>query len=124
MQLCDDHFKKLKEKIKFLGMEHLIATDEDEIADRVGKELSGQEMEVFDPVIACQGMIFQQALHYGGPSLLHPKPDGSEVCPICEALNHKRPELSVSEAEEMWIGGSAMVALEKARERGLVAGQQ
>ena len=76
----------------------------------------------FDPLMACNFMIWNAAVEGGGLYLLAEKEDGTHYCPVCEAVYHHTtlsggtPEV----AEKSWIEGPTNQALEIAREKGLM----
>lgn len=113
MQFCTDHWNKLRLAIANRGIDHLVAKDgEAAITNEIAK-LSG-ETGSYDPLMACHWMITNRALEFGGLYLMFPKEDGSQHCPVCEALLHSDGD------EGYWIDGPADVALRECKERGLI----
>lgn len=64
--------------------------------------------------MSCNNMIFAEGLRGGGLYLMGAKPDGSQYCPICEAITNGAGD------EKYWIDGPADGCLTHARDLGLV----
>lgn len=134
MQMCQDHWDKLKQAIKDRGLDHLGAKNAQEIIQDAKDQIAGKETG-FDPLMACNWMIHSKALEVGGMQLLFPNEDGSLKCSICEAIKHRHDSYSQQElaaygevtlemVEKFWIDGPADSVLERCRELGLVPGVQ
>jgi hypothetical protein len=123
MKICQDHWGKLRAAIKERGIDHLVARTGKEAAENMKADLEGRERD-YDPLMDCHWMITSRAVEHGGLYLMAPKEDGTEYCPICEALLHKPDDISVEQAEKYWIDGPADAALGLCREKGLVPGAQ
>lgn len=132
MQICKDHWAKLRARIEELGLSHLVAQSGEDAHRQVVDELEGRKDEkAFDPLMSCNWMICNNAIRLGGIHLLMAKPDGSSLCPICEAWEHRhdgaRPEdepVTLEWFENYWITGPTDAALVHARNLGLVPVQQ
>lgn len=125
MKICADHWAKVREAIKARGLDHLGAkSGQEAMADAV-TQLQGGETQ-YDPLMDCNNMIWGRGLELGGLYLMGQKEDGSEYCPICEALAHMEPALGETkeQQERYWIDGPADAALKCAREKGLVPNVQ
>jgi hypothetical protein len=112
VKFCQPHWDMLRAAIKVRGIDHLGAkTGEAAIAD-IKAELEQTERD-YDPLMDCHWMITSRAVKAGGLAVMCSKPDGSQYCPVCEAVAHGAPE-------ESWINGPADAALEICRTKGLV----
>jgi hypothetical protein len=125
MKICKPHWDKLRTALRERGIDHLGAKSGKEAADDAVTELQGGDPE-YDPTMACNNMIWSQGLKMGGLYLMSQKEDGSEYCPICEAIAHMQPPsgMTKEEQERSWIDGPADAALAESRRRGLVPNQQ
>lgn len=112
MKICQPHWGKLREAIKTRGLDHLGAQTGEEAVRAAVTELEGRGAENdFDPLMTCNNMIFAKALEMLGLEIMMQKADGSEPCPICEA---------VRAFESGWTEGPAGAVLLMAKEKGLV----
>jgi hypothetical protein len=110
MQICKDHWNKLRTAIHDRCLDHLMSgTVAANMRNPVQKLLLGHP-----PLVVCTIMICQEALKGGGVYLLGMKEDGTAYCPICEALENNAGD------ENFWINGPADAVLEHARELNLV----
>jgi hypothetical protein len=125
MHICALHWDKLRAAIKERGIDHLVARSGKEVIDAAVEELQGGDPS-FDPLMSCNYMIWNQGLKMGGLYLMGQKSDGSEYCPICEALVHMAPPpgMTKEQQERSWIDGPADMALDECRKRGLVPVKQ
>ena len=117
MQICKDHWTKIRNAISERGLEHLGAKSGEEACADAVAQLQGEETP-FDPLAACNWMIMNRGLEIGGLYLMT-----GDYCPVCEAIKHT-DHMSPEELELYWINGPADAVLETAREMGLVARQQ
>lgn len=114
MQFCTDHWDKLRAAIVSRGLDHLVAKDgKAAISNEIAK-LNGEEGK-YDPLMSCHWMITNRALETGGMYLMFTKEDGTQYCPVCEAVNVGGGE------ESHWIDGPADAALAECKRRGLIA---
>jgi hypothetical protein len=109
MQICQEHWDMLRQA---RGIDHLIAKDVVAAVATVKAELAGDSTS-YDPLMGCNWMIIIRALKEGGPYLLGEKADGTQYCPICEAVANGYPV-------EQWIDGPADAALKYCQEQRLV----
>jgi hypothetical protein len=117
MKMCQDHWDKLRKAIADRGLDHLGAkTGEQASADAVA-QIEGRETE-YDPLMSCHWMIATESLKMGGVYMMFQKEDGTEYCPICEALSHN------CGTEKNWIDGPADAVLAHCRELKLVPSLQ
>lgn len=125
MKICEPHWDKLRTAIKDRGIDHLGAKNGKDAVDNVAEELQGGQPD-YDPTMACNMMIWNQALKMGGLYLMGQKEDGSEYCPICEAIAHMSPPpgMTKEQQERSWIDGPADAALDECRKRGLCPAAQ
>ena len=105
MNICQSHWDKLKAALKDRGLENFGAkTGEDAIRVLV-TEIEGRSAENdFNPLLACNNMIWSKGLELMGFAAMN-------GCPICE---------SVKAHEEWWISGPADAMLQEAIDLGLV----
>jgi hypothetical protein len=118
MKMCQPHWNKLREAMKDRCIDYLGAKDGKQAADDAVEQLAGRETD-YDPLMACNWMITGRALKMGGLYLMGAKEDGSEYCPICEAIEHKPEDVEVAWVENYWIDGPADAVLEECRTLGL-----
>ena len=112
MKICQPHWDRLRKALDVRGIGHLGAKSSGEAMRNVVTELEGREAENdFDPMMACNNMIWSAGMRDIGLSIMANNEDGSEKCPICE-----RAKMT----EEAWIAGPADEALKIAKEKGLV----
>jgi len=117
MQICEDHWDKLRQAIHDRGLSHLVSRDGDEVANRMKAELEGRaSVFTWDPLLDVNNRIMCRALEVGGLAMLHPKEDGKPRCPICHAMEHSGEPKGT---EKHWIQGPASAALEYARQEGV-----
>lgn len=87
MKCCQRHWERLTELVKEAGMWHLVHQSTEEAIAEMKEEIeSGESAHAFDPLLRAHNMVMGQALHMGGMYLMGQAPDGSEYCPICEAI--------------------------------------
>ncbi len=100
LRICQKHWDALKAAIKKRGLDHTIAQSGEAAVARLKEEAEGKrDPQTFDALMACNNMIFAEALKRAGMSVFA----GEEPkCPICEALQ---------QAELFWIEGPADAAL-------------
>lgn len=113
MQFCKDHWDKLRKAIEDRGLSHLVVKSEEAVFENIVAELQGEKV-VYDPLIDCHWMITNKALETGGLYLLTNKKDGTQYCPVCEAVTHGNLECD-------WIDGPADAVLNYCREKNLVS---
>lgn len=117
MQICKEHWEKLRAAIEKRGLSHLVANSGEQAFENIISELSGENAP-HDPLMSCNWMIHGQALERGGLYLMGQKEDGTAYCPICEAISHGAGD------EKFWIDGPAEAELTFCREQGLVPNVQ
>lgn len=127
MKICDNHWAKLTEAIKSRGLWHLVTKEGKAAFDSIAGQLQGQPEEGYDPLMACNFMIWGRAIDVGGLYLMT-----GDLCPVCEAMVHtaKFPKEGETEpvgeawVESHWIDGPADAALAHCRELGLTSPAQ
>lgn len=106
------------------GMSHLVAKSGKEALQNTVLELEGREAEAqFDPLMSANNMIWARGLELGGMYLMGEKSDGSEYCPICEAIEHiegHAESMTVEQMEEYWIDGPVKSLQQLAKDKGLI----
>lgn len=115
MQLCKEHWERLKKAIADKGMSHLVAKSSEELASRLNKEIKN-EHTVHDPLMAANMGIFGNALQQGGLYLMGRDEDGNQYCPLCEVKKHVSEDM-----DEKWIQASTDEQLEKCKAAGLLS---
>lgn len=123
MKICSDHWEKLRVAIDERGLSRLVAQSGEQAMENIKEELEGGDPP-YDPLMACNNMIWAEGLRLGGLYLMSQKEDGSQYCPICEALLHKLDDVSVELFEDYWIKGPADAVLRHCREQGLIPALQ
>src|SRR5206468_3503602 len=97
MQICQDHWKLMRDAIEARGMSGLIAKDgqtaiKNEVAQLEAAKAGDPEphkASPFDPLMSMHWHFTNEALRCGGLYLLTPSPDGGEFCPLCEFVKHQ-----------------------------------
>ncbi len=112
MNLCQDHWEKLKKAIDDRGLSRLCEKTSEGIFDRA---IEG----TFDPLLGSSGKIFQNALDIVGLDLMRPGEDGKPPCPVCYLVKHCQCGLEHCHFGS-WIEAAADGALSYARENNLV----
>lgn len=106
MQICKAHWDTMRTSIADRGMEGLVAKSGKEALDNEMTQLESGESK-FDPLMSMHWHWMDTALQCGGLSVLMPKPDGSQCCPICELAAHYedfKPETEInSVADQMRV---------------------
>jgi hypothetical protein len=110
MKICETHWAELRAAVDAAGMGHMIAKSSQEAFDNIHMELAGGEPP-FDPLMACNWTITNNALASGGLYLMVNKEDGTEYCPVCEAQAH---------GATGWIALAVEGCVEYCREKGLL----
>src|SRR5262245_17066637 len=113
MRICQKHWDRLRKKLDELGIGHLGAKNSEDAIRAIVTDLDCRAAENdFDPLIACNNMIFNQGLKVCGLALMNPDgPNDGHYCPICK---------SVELYEYDWINGPAEAMLKDAKDKGLV----
>jgi len=132
MQICKEHWNKIRARIKELGIDHLGAQNAEAALEQMQDQIEGNDdPKNFDPLMSCNWMICHKALELGGLQLMCAKEDGSSSCPICEAWIHRHdgydpgdPEVTLELFENFWIIGPTGAALLHCQTLGLVPRQQ
>lgn len=113
MQICSEHWSAIRKAVDDRGMGHLGAKNGQEAMAAIVTELEGRAAENdFDPLMGCANSVMTMGLKVCGLSLMVTKEDGSQPCPICEAMKLYR---------DWWINGPADAMLQEAKEKGLVS---
>ena len=129
MKMCDKHWEVIKEETKKNGLWHRVAKDTNELAERSEKFRKGEipEKEAFEPLIQVCMMIYREAAHIGGPYLMDQKEDGTDYCPICEAMEHSQGKsdddghiYTKEEIEKIWTVDACTAVKEQAKELGVL----
>lgn len=114
MKMCQPHWDDLRDEIKLLGLDHLVAKSGEEAAEMMVAELDGTgDKRVFDPLMSAYWAITSNALSSGGLYLLSPDEDGNEYCPLCE-LDKNFPDEDPVPSKD-WIEKSSKEQLQRAR---------
>lgn len=130
MQICPDHYEKLKAAIEARGLTRLIAKDAQTSFDAAVREIQGEPAEPgdYDPLAACCWMIMGRALEMAGLYLMT-----GDLCPVCEAMKHtahwprnaqETEPAGEAWVEKHWIDGPADAALAHCQRNGLTSPPQ
>lgn len=102
MNICTDHWEKLKQAIKDRGLWQLVSKDGEEatqcLTQDIESGIAGKKMDpdYYDPLLSATWMIYTEALRRGGLYLMQEK-----YCPLCEVKKHlSMPE---QDADAEWI---------------------
>lgn len=121
MNICDDHWAKLKQAIADRGLDHLCAKTGEAAMEKVVADLEGRQVP-FDPLLGSSTAIFNNALQAVGLVLLNADPEtGKPPCPLCYLIANCQCRLGDSCDIHRWIDHASDAALDHARELGLVA---
>jgi hypothetical protein len=89
MKMCQPHWDQLRAAIDARGMGHLGAKDSTGALERAQAEVEGTATDkTFDPLMAANFGIFNNALRAGGMYLMQQDENGNEYCPLCELEKH------------------------------------
>ena len=159
MKPCDKHWSMMRAAVEARGLTHLIKTPEiiaaemrrqlGEVTDERGNydheaNVKLQEERAaraptsaeaahaaatFDPLMTIYWMTMNRAMEMGGLYLMTAKPDGTEYCPVCEAMENMAsvplspggPPVGAEWVERFWIDGPADAAHQQAVALGVVA---
>lgn len=90
MKICQTHWEQLKQAIKAKGLFDFVSGTGKEAMTRIVGQLQGQSetKQNFDPLMACNNMLWGNALQVGGLYLMGTDEQGNEYCPVCEADKH------------------------------------
>lgn len=92
MKMCKDHWARIKQAIDDRGLTHLVAKSDQEIEERITKELDGEEdPKDFDPLMSMNSTLFGLVLERMGLVVLVERdeaedgmpPNDGHVCPLC-----------------------------------------
>jgi hypothetical protein len=127
MKICDNHWKMLRECIDSRGLGHLVSKDTPQLLAKLQND-DGHTASNYDPLWRAMGMIYARAIDIGGIDLLYNNQDGSEKCPVCEAIIHTKFKdikqtmpATKEDVEKYWIEEPVDCCLEVCKERGMIA---
>jgi hypothetical protein len=131
MKCCDKHWAAFRAGIEARGLTHLVAKSGEEALSNVMLDLLDDEEAPYDPLMQCNWMVMGQALKGGGLYLMGQRADGSDYCPVCEAMNNLSgvppngsppgtPGVGAEWVENHWTNGVMDAVLAECRKRGLV----
>ena len=109
MQICREHAHELRNAIRQRGLWRLVTANGPTVAHHIQRSLEGKS--TFDPLIAVDMLIAEQALRAFGSYLL-----SDTHCPLCEVEKN----LGEGQASE-WIDIDADFVLHVCRERRLIS---
>lgn len=128
MKICDKHWAAMRKAVDDRGMTSLVKSGKENF-ETIIKELDGEKKlpNEYDPLMGMYWMVTNRALAKGGLYLLTQKEDGSEYCPVCEAMLHPctcgDPDCNQNTAEKVehyWTEGVADAALQQCVAYGLI----
>lgn len=106
MQICANHWGKMRQAIDDRGLSHLVSkTGEQAHAALVDQLEGGADQRFFDPLMNANFAIFSAFLEGAGLAGLD-----LQGCPLCEVAKSDLPNL-----DDDWISGAADVQLHAAR---------
>jgi hypothetical protein len=115
MKFCAAHWTQLRSAIEDRGLMRFVSNNGEQAATKIEAELSGApRAETWDPLMAANFAIWNNALEMGGGYLIFGDEDGNPYCPICEPIKHN------SYPAEWWINHAADEQLDRAKELGFV----
>lgn len=121
MRMCQKHWLRLREGVVNRGLDAFITKSGADAAASVQKEMEGGDRHSpYDPLLRAALLVTESAMYAGGDYLHGRQRDGSEYCPICEAVVHRPPEYSVDDAEQLWINSPLDAIAADFRERNWV----
>jgi hypothetical protein len=94
MKVCPDHWEELKQVIKAKGLYDFVAGNGKEAMSRILGQFEGERetKQNFDPLMACNSLLWGNALKCGGLALMGTDETGGEFCPVCEAYEHDQQD--------------------------------
>jgi hypothetical protein len=115
MRICLDHWGLLKKAMEDRGLMKFVSNSGQVVVEKLQSELAGApKIETWDPLMAANLAIWNNALEMGGLYLMGTDENGSEYCPICESVKNEGP------AVEWWITSAADEQLGRAKELGVI----
>lgn len=99
----------------------LVSKNGEQAIKRVVSELQGSnDNSNYDPLMAANFAIWNNALSAGGMYLMGVDERGNQYCPLCELVKHAKVADGQIPADEQWIEGCCDGQLSICREMGLV----
>jgi hypothetical protein len=109
MNMCKEHWDKLREAIDTRGLGKFIANNGQELIDHTARGLKGENTVVdFEPLMGSSMCIANLAMMLGGLAMMTPNEDGSMPCPVCFLQSFD------------YVNAAADGALAEAKDRGLM----
>ena len=112
--MCMEHWNELKSAIENKGLGHLVSKDSQSVANRIKKELNHEHF-IKDPLFSANMAIMGNAIQAGGLYLMGKKEDGSDYCPLCEALRNLEDGM-----DKKWIECAVQEQYDNALNAGLL----
>ena len=103
MQMCDNHWAKLRQGIKDRGLDGFVSRDGEAAIARMAQEVEGRTAHPPDPLMSAHNMIVNHAMETFGLELMV-----GEKCPVCEFVEHigpPPPELGFADNEAYMTDG-------------------
>ena len=128
MKWCQEHWDAMKEKVRELGMWHLVAPNAEAAIEAMKEDIeaAGEHREskaAFDPLMSAFWAINGRALAMGGLYIM-----SEPVCPLCELDKHAPSDAPIPEGfashAAAWIDGCMRAQREGARNRGELPREQ
>lgn len=109
MNMCKEHWEKLKEAIDTRGLSKFVANNGQEVANYIARDVKGENTVVdFEPLMGSSTCLSGLAMRIGGLAVLSPNDDGTMPCPVCFLQSFD------------YVAAAAEGALAEAKDRGLV----
>lgn len=126
MQICQNHWDKLREAIVARGLGHLISPSGEKALNMVefsNKTLSDPKTDFFesyDPLLAANFCIWNVTVEYMGLSALQ----ADSTCPLCAMDDHERTckNPDCLQSGDKWIEYAADGQVEVAKQKGFTGG--
>lgn len=109
MNICKEHWDKLREAIEARGLGKFVANNGQELIDHTVRDLKGENTVMdFEPLMGAAICISGLAMGIGGLALMTPGEDGTMPCPVCFLQSFD------------YVSAAADGALAEAKDRGLM----
>lgn len=109
MNMCKEHWDKLRESIDTRGLGKFVANNGQELTEHTVRELKGENTVMdFEPLMGSAMCLSRLAMSIGGLALMTPNEDGKMPCPVCFLQSFD------------YVSAAADGALAEAKDRGLM----
>lgn len=109
MNMCKEHWGKLREAIDARGLGNFVANNGQELTEHTIRDLKGENTVMdFEPLMGSAICLSRLAMGIGGLALMTPNEDGIMPCPVCFMQSFD------------YVNAAAEGALAEAKKRGLM----